>query len=64
MLGNIEGRAVLLICVKVGEGLIVITVGAGGGCLDNSLSPLSFLHSLFFSERRLDIDCNTFSKGR
>ena len=37
----------------------MFAVGVGRNCLNNFLSP-----SLFLSERRLDIGCNTGSKSR
>ena len=37
------------ICMKVGQGPIALAVGAGGGCLDFFLSPLSFLSSFSLS---------------
>ena len=45
-----------MICMTVGQGPIVLAVGAGGGCLDILLSSiLSFLF-LPISGRRPDID--------
>ena len=42
---NFQWRGVLLIWIIVGQGPIVLAVGAGGGCLD--IFPLiSFSHSL------------------
>ena len=34
MVGKLPGRGVLLIWTIVGQGPIVLVVGAGGGCLD------------------------------
>ena len=42
---NFECRGVLLIRIRVGQGPIVLAVGAGGGCLDFFLSSI---FSLFF----------------
>ena len=44
------------IWVILGQGLIALAVGAGGGCLDIFFSPLSFLLFLPLSGRRPDID--------
>ena len=54
---NFQCRGVLLIWMKVGQGPIVLAVGAGGGCLDFLFSRLSlpFL-SLSLSGRRPDKD--------
>ena len=40
----------------VGQGPIVLAVGAGRGCLDIFFSHLSFLFSFSLSGRRPDID--------
>ena len=41
---NFQCRGVLLICIIVGQGRIVLAVGAGEGCLDFfSLTTLFFL---------------------
>ena len=42
---NFQCRGVLLICITVGQGPIVLAVGAGGGCLDifSLIYHLSFL---------------------
>ena len=51
------GQGVLLTWLTVGQGPIVLSVGAGGGCLD--ICFLSSITSLFFlplSGRRPDID--------
>ena len=40
---NFQCRGVLLIWIIVGQGPIVLAVGAGGGCLDFFFSSLSFL---------------------
>ena len=42
-------RGVLLIWIRVGQGLTVLAVGAGGGCLDIFFSRLSFLYSFSLS---------------
>ena len=52
---NFQCRGVVLIWIRVGQGPIVLVVGAGGGCLD----IFSLVLSLFFlplSGRRPDID--------
>ena len=59
---NLQCRGVLLIWIRLGQGPIVLAVGAGGGCLDIFFSPLSFFSSLSLSLG--DIDRNTVSKGR
>ena len=41
---NFHCRGVLLIWIRVGQGPLVLAVGAGGGCLDIFLLP-SFLFS-------------------
>ena len=62
VLGKLQCRGVLLIWVKVGQGPIVLAVGAGGGCLDIYFLVYHFsflIISLFFlplSGRRPDID--------
>ena len=40
----------------VGQGPIMLAVGAGGGLFGHFNFPLSFLSSLSLSGRRLDID--------
>ena len=52
VLGKLPVPGHTTIWMIVGQGLIVLAVGAGGGCLDFFYSSLSFL------------DCNTVSKGR
>ena len=55
---NFQCSGVLLIWITVGQGPIVLAVGAGGGCLDSFFSliyHLSFL-SPSLSGRRPDID--------
>ena len=56
MLGKlpVPGRPTILI--TVGQGPIVLAVGAGGGCLDNFYSHLSFVLFLPLFGRRPDID--------
>ena len=53
---NFQGRGVLLVWIRVGQGPIALAVGAGGGCLDifTLIYPFPFL-SLIFG-RRPDID--------
>ena len=46
----------LLTWITVGQGPIVLAVGAGGGCLDIFLSSVAFLFFLPLSGRRLDMD--------
>ena len=46
---NFQFRGVLLIWITVGQGPIVLAVGAGGGCLDIFFSHLSFLFSFSLS---------------
>ena len=52
---NFQCRGVLLIWIKVGQGHIVLAVGACEGCLDSFLSSI-LLFSLSLSERWPDID--------
>ena len=40
---NFQCWGVLLVCMIVGQGLIALAVGAGGGCSDIFFSRLSFL---------------------
>ena len=53
---NFQCRGVLLIWITVGQGPIVLAVGAGGGCLDIFLSSTTSLFFLSLSGRRPDID--------
>ena len=46
---NFQCRGVLLIWIAVGQGPIVLAVGAGGGCLDIFFSHLQPLFSFFLS---------------
>ena len=52
---NFPCRGVLLIWITVGQGPIVLAVGAGGGCLD-IFSLIYHLSFLSLSGRRPDID--------
>ena len=52
---HLQCRGVLLIRIIIGQGPIVLAVGAGGGCLD-IFSHLSFLFPFSISGRRPDID--------
>ena len=56
VLGKLPCRGVLLIWIILGQGPIVLAVGADGGCLDIFLSSLTSLFFLPLSRRRLDID--------
>ena len=56
MLGKLPVSGVLLVCIMVGQGPIVLAVGAGGGCLDIFLSSITYLFFLPLSGRRSDID--------
>ena len=40
---NFQCRGILLILITIGQGLSVLAVGAGGGCLDIFFSRLLFL---------------------
>ena len=53
---NFQCRGVLLIWIRVGQGPIGLTVGAGRGCLDVFLSSIISLSFLPLSGRRPDID--------
>ena len=46
---NIQWRGVLLVWMKVGQGPIVLAVGAGGGLFGHFFSHLSFLFSVSLS---------------
>ena len=46
---NFQCRGVLRTWITVGQGPIVLALGAGGGCLDILFSHLSLLVSLLFS---------------
>ena len=46
---NFQCRGVLPIWITVGQGPIVLAMGAGGGCLDIFFSRLSFLSSFSLS---------------
>ena len=52
-----------LIWIKVGQGLTVLAVGAGSGCLDIFLLSIISLFFLPVSRRLPEIDRNTVSKG-
>ena len=53
---NFQCQGVLLTWNAVGQGPIVLAVGAGGGCLDFFLSSMTSLFFLPLSGRRPDID--------
>ena len=53
---NFQCQGVLLIWIKVGQGPIVLAVGAGGGCLDIFSLIYRFSFLLPLSGRRPDID--------
>ena len=53
---NFQCRGVLLIRIIVGQGPIVLAVGAGGGCMDIFLSSITSHFFLPLSGRRPDID--------
>ena len=53
---NFQSRGVLLIWAIVGQGPIVLALGAGGGCLDIFLSAITSLFFLPVSGRLPDID--------
>ena len=53
---NFQCRGVLLIWIRVGQGLTALAVGADGGCLDIFLSSIISLFFLPLSGRRPDID--------
>ena len=61
---NFQCRGVLLIWITVGQGPIVLAVGAGGVVWTFFLSSITSLFFLPLSGRRPDIDWNTVSKGR
>ena len=46
---SFQCRGVLLIWIRVGQGLTALAVGAGGGCLGICFSRLSFLLSFSLS---------------
>ena len=46
---NFQCQGVVLISIIVGQGPIVLAVGAGGGCLDFFLSRVLFLFSFSLS---------------
>ena len=54
VLWHFQSWGVLLIWITVGQGPIVLAVGAGGGCLDIFLSSITFLSPSLW--RRPDID--------
>ena len=61
---NLQCLGVLLIWMKVGQGPIVLAVGAGGDCSEFYSFVYHFsLLSLSLSGRQPDIDRNTVSKG-
>ena len=53
---NFQCRGVLLLWIIVGQGPIVLAVGAGAGCLDIFLSSITSLFFLPLFARRHDID--------
>ena len=53
---NLQCRGVLLVWMIVGQGLIALAVGAGGGCLDFFLSSIFSLFFLLLFGKRPDID--------
>ena len=53
---NFQCQGVLLTWITVGQGPIVLAVGAGGGCLDIFLSSITSLFFLPLCGRRPDID--------
>ena len=53
---NFQCWGVLLIWIIVGQGPIVLALGAGGGCLDIFVSSVTSLLFLPLSGRRPDID--------
>ena len=53
---NFQCQGVLLTWLSVGQGPIVLSVGAVGGCLDIFLSSITSLFFLPLSGRRPDID--------
>ena len=53
---NFQCRGVLLIWIIVGQRLIALAIGAGGGCLDIFLSSVTSLFLLPLSGRRPNID--------
>ena len=61
---NFQYWGVLLIWIIVGQGVIVLALGAGGVVWTFFLSSVTSLFFLPFSGRRLDIDWDTVSKGR
>ena len=61
---NFQCRGVLLTWITVGQGRIVLAVGAGGVVWTFFLSSITSLFFLPLSGRRPDIDCNTVPKGR
>ena len=56
VLGKLLVPGVLLIWITVGQGPIVLAVGAGGGRLDIFLSSITSLFFLPLSGRRPNID--------
>ena len=53
---NLQCQGVLLVWMIVGQGLIALAVGAGGGCLNIFLSSTFSLFILTLFGRRPDID--------
>ena len=53
---NFQCWGVLLLWIIVGQGPVVLAVGAGGGCLDFFLSSITSLFFLPLSGRRPDTD--------
>ena len=53
---NFQCRGILLTWITVGQGPIVLAVGAGWGCLDIFLSSVTSLFFLPLSGRRPDMD--------
>ena len=61
---NFQCRGVLLVWIRVGQGLIALAIGAGGVVWTFFLSSIISIFFLPLSGRRSDTDCNTVSKGR
>ena len=53
---HFQGRGVLLIWIRVGQGPSALAVGAGGSCLDIFLSSIISLFFLPLSGKRSDMD--------
>ena len=60
VLGKLPVRGVLLIWIRVGQGLTALAVGEGGGCLDifSLVYHFSFLSPSLFEDGQLSYPTN------